>query len=246
MKLLAELISSLNSKTPNFRPTEIYNESWLIKLVLHHAGSIPGDDFPLSFLEGSTWFPEGLLPTRFKSRYQGDPWGESRTNADGTIGHIKIGETGKADLSLKSNAAQFTVVEAKINSPLAKGVAHAPFYDQAARNVACMAETLAQSGVKPASLARLDFIVLAPQEAVDQGKFSKEMDPKSIQINVKKRVDSFAGEMEDWHMVHFKPAFEKIHLESLSWEDAIQWISGHKPEIAEQLSIFYELCLKYN
>lgn len=246
MKLLADLIASLNAKTPNFRPTEIYNESWLIKLVLHHASAIPGDDFPLSFLEGSTWFSEGLLPTAFKARYQGDPWAESRTNADGTIGHINIGEKGKADLSLKSTAAQFTVLEAKINAPLSKGVAHAPFYDQAARNVACMAETLAQSGVKPSALDRLDFIVLAPQEAIEGGRFSKEMDPKGLKQKVRKRVDSYAGEMEDWYRIHFMPAFKHILLRSVSWEETIHWISSHKPKIAEQLSAFYHLCLKYN
>ena len=246
MNILSELIASINANTPNFRPTEIYNERWLIKLILHHAGSIPADDFPLSFLADSSWFSEGLLPTPFKSRYQGDPWGESRTSADGAIGHIKIGETGKADLSLKGSAAQFTVVEAKINAPLAKGVAHAPFYDQAARNVACMAETLSQSGVKPAALTRLDFIVLAPQKAIDQGKFSKELDPRSIQLNVRKRSDVYAGEMEDWYCCQFKPALKHIRLQSLSWEDAIHWISCCKPQIAEQLQGFYELCLKYN
>jgi hypothetical protein len=246
MNLLSELISSLNSKTPNFRPTEIYNECWLIKLVLNHASTIQGDDFPLSFLAGSTWFSEGLLPTPFKARERPDPLSESRTNADGVIGHLRIGEEGKADLSLKKDAAQFTVLEAKIQAPLSKGITHAPWYDQAARNVACMAETLALSGVQPAALARLDFIVLAPREAIDQGKFSSEMDPESIQKKVKKRVDAYGGEMEEWYQDHFRPTFEKIHLEALSWEEAIHWISRHKPKIAGQLSAFYNLCLKYN
>ena len=246
MHILTDLISSLNLRTPNFRPTEIYNECWLIKLALHHAGAIPADEFPLSFLPGSTWFSEGLLPTRFKARFQGDPLSESRTNADGAIGHLKIGKIGKADLSLKRDASQFTVIEAKLKSPLSKGIKNAPAYDQAARNVACMAETLAQSGVQPSSLTRLDFILLAPQEAIAQGKFSREMDPKSIQKNVKDRVDSYGGEMDAWYAAHFLPAFEKIKVAFLSWEGTIKWISRHKPEIAEQLNAFYDLCLKYN
>jgi len=246
MDLLSDLISSLDTTTPNFRPTEIYNECWLIKLVLRHARSIPDVGFPLNFQEGSSWFSEGLLPTVFKARFRGDPLSESRTNADGVIGHIKIGEKGKADLELAKNATQFTVVEAKIGAPLAKGIAHAPSYDQAARNVACMAEVLAQSGIKSSSLARLDFIVLAPQDTIDKGTFSREMDTKSIQEKVKERVDSYDGEMNEWYFDYFIPAFEKINIESLSWEDTFKWISNHKPKIADLLIDFYELCLKYN
>jgi hypothetical protein len=33
MDLISKLISSFDPANPNFRPTEIYNESWLIKLV---------------------------------------------------------------------------------------------------------------------------------------------------------------------------------------------------------------------
>jgi hypothetical protein len=246
MEILSNLISSFDPITPNFRPTEIYNECWLIKLVLHQAATIPGEDFPLSFQEGSTWFSEGLLPTAFKARFRGDPLSESRTNADGVIGHIRIGEKGKADLELTQKATQFTVVEAKIGAPLAKGIANAPLYDQAARNVACMAEVIALSSMNLSSLTCLDFVVLAPQDAIEKGTFSREMNPNSIQEKVKERVDSYEGELDDWYFGHFLPALEKVNIKSLSWEASMKWIGHHNPEFADQLVSFYDLCLKYN
>ena len=246
MDLLSKLISSFDPTTPNFRPTEIYNECWLIKLVLHQAATIQDKDFILGFQAGSSWFSEGLLPTAFKARFRGDPLSESRTNADGVIGQIKIGEKAKADLELANDATQFTVIEAKIGAPLAKGIAKAPSYDQAARNVACMAEAVAQAGIKPSSLDRLDFIVLAPQYAIEKGTFSREMERNSIRDKVKRRMDAYDGELNDWYFDHFIPTLEKINIESLCWENTFKWISHHKPEIGDQLIPFYDLCLKFN
>jgi hypothetical protein len=255
MDLLSELISSFDPSRPNFRPTELYNESWLMKLVFHQASTIPDETFPLGSLPGSTWFSEALLPTAFKARYQGDLLSESRTNADGVIGHIRIGAKAKADLELELDAAQFTVVEAKVGSPLSKGTSNAKYFDQAARNVACMAEVIARAGRKPSSFDRLDFVVLAPQYSIEKGTFSDEMKRSSIEEKVKKRVDAYGDELKHvdahgmelkrWFDQSFAPLMDVIELRALSWEDAIAWIREYKPGVADQLSEYYDLCLKF-
>ena len=246
MDLLHDLISSYDPAKPNFRPTEIYNERWLIKLVFHQAAKIIDEEFPLGFLPGSTWFSEGLLPSAFLPRWQGDPLGESRTNADGVIGHILVGEKAKADLELKADAIQFTVVEAKIKAPLSKGTSNAPYFDQAARNVACIAEVMSRAEVNPSQLKRMDFVVLAPQYSIDKGTFAKEMDPESIHSKVKRRVSAYEGGLDRWYERHFEPTMENIKIYSLSWETVIEWIGENKPEEAGNLSKFYSLCLEYN
>lgn len=88
MDLLLNLISSFDLQNPNFRTTEIYNENWLLKIVLQQLSLLEDGDYPLGFLPESDWFSEGLLPTAFQARYQGDRLAESRTHADGLIGHI--------------------------------------------------------------------------------------------------------------------------------------------------------------
>ena len=245
MDLLTELISSFDPSNPHFRHTELYNESWLLKLVLHQASSIPESAFPLGFLPVSTWFSEGLLPTAFKARFQGDPLSESRTNADGVIGHIRIGAKAKADLELEPHATQFTVVEAKVGSPLSKGTSNARYFDQAARNVACMAEVIARAGKEPSRFDRLEFIVLAPEYSIEKGTFSEEMSRSSIEGKVRKRVDAYNGELDRWFEKSFAPLMGVIELRSLSWEDAIEWIREQKPGVTEQLSEYYDLCLKF-
>jgi hypothetical protein len=198
MKLLNGLINSFDPENPYFRPTEIFNESWLIKLVLHQASTINSQDSLISFQPNSTWFSESLLPTAFKVRYRGDKLSESRTNADGVIGQISIGEKHKADLELIHKTTQFSVVEAKIGSPLSAGVSNAKYFDQAARNVACMAEVLNQAGINPLSLERLSFIVIAPQYSIDKGTFAEELERKSIRLKVKKRVAAYKGDLDNW------------------------------------------------
>ena len=245
MDLISELISSFNPSAPNFRPTELYNESWLIKIVLQQASEIIDHDFIIGFLPKSTWFSEGLLPTAFKERYRGDKLSESRTNADGVIGHIKIGQKAKADLDLDENARQFTVVEAKVGAPLSKGTSNAKYFDQAARNVACMAEVTARAGVDPASLNRLEFVVLAPEYSIEKGTFIREIDPESIQSKVRKRVDAYEGQLDNWYKDHFEPTLNSINIKSLSWESALKWISQYKPELSADLYEYYDLCLKY-
>ena len=88
----------------------------------------------------------------FKARFRGDPLSEARTNADGVIGHIRIGDKAKADLELIEDAKQFTVIEAKVGSHLSSGVTHAEYFDQAARTVACMAEAIKRRGVNHQNL----------------------------------------------------------------------------------------------
>ena len=246
MDFLSELISSFDPENPNFRPTELYNESWFVKLMLRQASTIDDEEFSLGFLPRSTWFSEDLLPTAFKARFQGDPLSESRTNADGVIGQIQIGRKAKADLELEPDATQFTVIEAKIRAPLSSGTTHAIYFDQAARNVACMAEVMARARIDPSSLKRLEFIVLAPRYSIEKGTFSEEMKQSSIRSKVKRRISAYDDQFDGWYANHFEPAMERIHLHSLSWESAIEWIGGKKPEVAEKLSEFYGLCLEFN
>ena len=246
MNLVSDLINSFDPSRPNFRPTEIFNESWLVKLVLHQASQIQNHEFPLSFEDQATWFSEALLPTAFKARYRGDILSESRTNADGVIGHIVIGAQQKADLELTPEATQLSVVEAKINSPLAHGVTNAKYFDQAARNVACIAEVVSQAGRDPSSFDRLDFIVLAPQASIDNGTFQSEISPSSIQEKVEKRVEAYEGSLDIWYEESFIPTMKKISIYELSWEASLAWIYEHKPEIEDSFQDFYQHCLRFN
>ena len=85
------------------------------------------------------------------------------------------------DLELEPHATQFTVAEAKVGCPLSKGTSNARYFDQAARNVACMAEVIARAGKEPSGFDRLEFVVLAPRYSIDKGTFSDELTRSSIE-----------------------------------------------------------------
>jgi hypothetical protein len=246
LDVIASLIRDFDPAKPHFHATEIYNESWLVKAVLNQSSNLKGVDFPLSFMDKSTWFSEAYLPTAFAPRQRGDKLGEARTHADGVIGHFTIGDKGRADLHLDPRASQFTVVEAKMSSPLSSGTSNAPGYDQAARNVACMAETLQRAKLPAAKLDRISFVVIAPAEKIREGTFASLMTIESIREKVRQRVAAYGGTLDQWKQDWFDPLADVIELHSLSWEDALVYIGDFDREAAQRLLAFYEQCLLFN
>jgi hypothetical protein len=246
LRIIADLIEDFDPENPNFRPTEIYNENWLLKGFLHQASEADLTNSAFLFSDGASWFSEALLPTAFQARYRGDKLAESRTNADGVIGHFLIGAKAKADLELEPGASQFVVIEAKISAPLSSGTSNAPGFDQAARNLACMAEVLRRANIPPAKLDHLAFVVLAPAYSIDAGIFSDEMDPIRMKEKIKYRVSSYEGELDAWFENWAEPTLSSVSLITVSWEQAISDLSEVRPMPAASLQEFYELCLSFN
>jgi hypothetical protein len=246
MRIITDLIEDFDIENPHFRPTEIHNENWLLKAFLHLVDETHLSGSHFSFSKGASWFSEAMLPTAFRARYRGDQRAEARTNADGVIGHIRIGEVGKADLELTSNADQFVVIEAKISAPLSSGTRNAPGFDQAARNVACMAEVLRRARLSPREFETLKFIVLAPGSSIEAGTFRDEMDLEKMREKIRHRAATYDGELDTWFEKWVQPTLERISLHSVSWEQAIDELVQENSEAAAELSMFYELCLEYN
>lgn len=161
-----ELLDACATANAPFPPTDLYQEKWLIRIVLQWFACHRDVASPLQFLDSNArWFSEAYLPSAFLARpgfRRQDPLAETRTHADGVFGHFKIGVSGKSDLSLEGEAKQLKVLEAKIFAPLTPGVTRKPYYDQAARSVACIAEVLKRARRPPDRLESLAFYVLAP------------------------------------------------------------------------------------
>ena len=148
------LIDTVDKEPHRFPPTLIYNEEWMLRLILSWFQSHNLPEHILQFQDGATWYSEAFLPTPFKPRSRVDPRGETRTHADAVIGHFDIERAPKADEMFLPQATQLIVAEAKIYSPLSSGTRHAPKFDQAARNVACIAELLDKANRLPSEVPR--------------------------------------------------------------------------------------------
>lgn len=70
-------------------PTHLYNEGWMLRLVLDWLDRHRDLEHPLALHEGARWYSEALLPSRFLRDEHGDPLAESHTHADGLIGHFE-------------------------------------------------------------------------------------------------------------------------------------------------------------
>jgi hypothetical protein len=246
MQQLIRLLSNFDPNQPTFPPTEIFNEGWLLRLVLDWFSNQDSAAHPLAFTAGASWFSEALLPSPFLPRFRGDPLAELRTHADGVVGQMEIGRAGKADFELDPAATQFIVLEAKIGSPLSSGTKNAPDYDQAARNVACMAEVLHRSGRNPAEFAALGFYVLAPAKKIQAGVFSRALDRSSIEDKVNARAAAYGSRYDDWLADWFEPLLATITIDALSWEVIIEWIGRQDQEAGRSLAAFLANCLEFN
>jgi hypothetical protein len=240
------LLESCEAGQPAFPPTVLFNENWLLRVVVDWFASHGGDRYPMSPRPGARWFSEAWLPSAFLPRYRGDRLAESRTHADGVIGHFTIGDPGTAGLTLSPDAHQLVVVEGKLYNRLSAGVRNAPYYDQAARTVACMAEILRRAGREPESMDDLAFLLIAPQARIDDGMFTWDVSADAIRRKVRRRVEDYAGERDDWFREWLEPAVRRIDLRCLSWEETIEAIAFHDPESGQFIDAFYGKCLRFN
>ncbi len=231
-------------------PTELYNEGWLLRLVLDWSSGHPGVLDALDVPEGTCWYSEALLPSPFLPRTRGDRLAESYTHADGAVGHFTIGGSGAGDLVLSSQATHFVILEAKLGSRLSSGTSNAPGYDQAARNVACMAQVLALAGRRPADVANLGFYVLAPSQQIDRGLFSEQLTTASIAAHVATRVKAYDGDdrarREAWQREWLEPLLDHVQLGAVAWETIVDTISEADAAGGAALREFYASCLRFN
>lgn len=240
------MLQACEDGRPPFPPTVLYNETWLLRLVMDWFAGHGGDRYPFSPMPGATWFSEAWLPSAFLPRYRGDLLAETRTHADGVIGHFAIGDQQRAGLGLLPGARQLVVLEAKLNNPLSAGVKNAPFFDQAARSVACVAEVLRRGEREPDEMDVLAFYVVAPRARIDDGVFAWETTHDALRRKVRRRVEDYAGERDAWYRDWFLPTLERIDVRSLSWEDVVEIVSFQDQVSGQLIDSFYGQCLKFN
>jgi hypothetical protein len=242
-----ERIAALMTRCPEhdtvLPPTALFNEGWMLRLVLDWAESHRDAIPELQFNDDSKWFSEALLPSRFRPRKRGDTGGEGFTHADGVIGHFKVRDK-RGDIELLPGACQLTVIEAKMASGLSAGTKYAPQFNQAARNVACIAHLVAGAKIDPASI-HLGFVVIAPQQRIDEGAFAA-VTRESICEAVTKRARAYEDLAVAWCEDQFKPVAERCSIDVLSWETVLDHIAAVDADTGREFTEFYKQCVRYN
>jgi hypothetical protein len=249
VKEILGTIEKIDVKENNVQPTLLYNEGWMLRLVLKWFDEHKGIDHCLSMKENTHWFSEGLIKSKFAATYRGDDLAEGFTHADGIYGDFIVGGDGFGDVVLKENCRQFVVVEAKMFSKLSAGVTHSPNYNQAARNVACICNLLTET---KQAFDNIGFFVIIPKSQIlNEKTFYEYIDKDHIRNVVQERVNQYKNredyaEKNDWYNNCFVPFLEKINIEILTWEEIIDFITEKDKIYGNDLQEFYKLCRRYN
>jgi hypothetical protein len=259
MKVLFEIIQTISKGGAKVNPTEIYNEGWMTRLLIHCSvrekltlRNEEGEDM-IDFGSISNWTSEALISSPFvkaKNKREG------YTHADMVLGDFKVNfQKGSQDDSTKGEnkglikvdpkANIFGIIEAKMGSPLSKGTKHAENYNQAVRTVACIIyNTINYSNCDTF------FYVVAPKEKIFTKKEAKREWTKMLEI------DNIKENLKDRFNIHNnkndKIENEKLIIERtsncrvgvISYEYWIEQITNKKAK--KELETFYEDCKKWN
>lgn len=258
-RLIRILRSSEAAAAPLFPPTEVFNEGWMLRLVLDALRHCRPLSLPIQFEAGAKWYSEALLASPFAAQQKADVLAEGFTNADGVVGQFAFRPMTQTGLELASDATQFIVIEAKMFSNLSSGTKNAPGYNQAARNVACMAQEIARAGRTPESFSSVGFFVMAPIPTKRRAGFSNLeafLDPAQIRAAISKRIKAYeeasrgeAASLRAWEAQYFLPLVQCLidrgSLKVVTWEACIDAVASVDSDAGEELSRFYERCLSF-
>ena len=251
--MIERVLSMLGDCDTMARPvlprTLLFNEGWLLRVALDWFEQHPDVTHELAVPEGVRWYGEALLPTPFKATRRGDTRAESRTHADAVVGYVGVGGEGIRDLYLKAERTHFVVLEAKLGSGLSPGTRNAPDYDQAARTVACIAETIARCDppTRPEQMSSLGFFVVAPEEQIRFRGIEGQLRRERIRETVTRRVTEYEdARCNRWLADWLEPTLRQMHLGAVSWESVAETISRHDPVEGKSFNEFYQRCLQAN
>jgi hypothetical protein len=249
-------IETHSDSEKNLLPTELFNEGWLLRLVLDWFSKNRETGFVVSFNKEATWFSEGRLETIFKKE-RGLKAGEGYTEADGVFGNITVGmrnnpnAKGIGDIRLTGNCRQFVAIEAKIQSKFSEKTTNSGLYPQPARYIACMSYVLSKSKFNINNINDLAFYTFLPEKCKHDSTFQEYVKKEHIRDAVKNRVQQFKShdtclEKEKWYDEEFMPFLDRISIALITWEEILEHIKGVDNESFVMLNDFYLRCKLYN
>ena len=109
-----------------------------------------------------------------------------------------------------------------------------------------MSELLSRANVRPPQFKSLAFLVLAPQEHIDEGPIREKLTKTSIEKAVRFRAQAYSGELDPWLEAWFIPTLQSIRLEAIPWEGLLAEIANSDKAAHQELTVFYQRCLQHN
>lgn len=243
-----------SNKSPIAR-SEVFNETWMLRLTLAliHDYAEDFEDSTLACIHKAVtkrWISEGGLAPTLKN--EGPTW------TDAIIGDVSIetdmemedisGNKRGVKLAHDSKDCGVIVIEAKIGSKLARKTTHHSGYNQAARNIACLAQLIMDES--DSYKTKCAFIVLGPREKAKSWEGmvpnQKLLDKAYDKIQEKHNEKNIRYNINDQDKVlkTVKPIVKKV----IAWEEIIESMQeADTTGACKTLKWFYEeTCAEYD
>lgn len=187
----------------------------------------------------NNWYSEGLLSSPFLARIRGDCLAEGYTHTDIALGDFFVDSAKRGDISIKGHDGIFGVIEAKLGSRLSVGTKNAPSYNQASRNLACIAFNTRSTTHK------IFFAVVAPEKKIDEHGIREQVSLHVMLNQIADRFDSYNHDsdvyaMKDQVIGRAKECMCGV-ISYETWLDKLSYHSDHS-----SLMEFKEQCYRFN
>lgn len=230
MQNILDIISTIDSNIPNINPTQIYNEGWMTRLLMHLSVKEKITFKGINFFEISNWTSEALISSPFIIAENNR---EGYTHADIVFGDFIINYKQNGRVNIDKNARLFGIIEAKMGSSLSKGTKNFDDYNQASRNIMCISRNTYDKNCKTF------FIVVAPAKKLE--KIRKQTDSDILHGQIEQRFRDHIEKIESSKMI--SKAKECTVME-WSYEE---WIACFENPISKLfLNDFYDKTKKWN
>jgi hypothetical protein len=237
MNGILEIIKTIESSSANVNPTQIYNEGWMTRLLVYYSIQEKIKLKEIDFSSINYWTSEALLSSPF---LKVSTVREGYTHTDIALGDFTVDYEKKGQIIVNPQAKQFGVIEAKMKSPLSKGTANAPDYNQAIRNITCIAHNTKIN-------CKTFFYVLLPESKLNKAGFdichlNKEDEIKPEIMNRFLKHNTNNDVQLDCTDIVIKSL--KCNVGNITYEEWIKLFTDI--EINKTLNEFYGKCIKWN
>jgi len=230
----ADKVKSLNFLAEGINPTIIYNEGWMIRLLVMESMieklQINKVDFGL--LATKNWSSEALITSPFVEAKVNK---EGYTHADIILGDFSVNYNERGDINLNDSPDVLGIIEAKMGSNLSTGTSNADNYNQASRSICCLSYVTRKN-----PNCKLFFIVAAPEATINKYSIKKQVERENILTQIGDRFKH----SEEPYMSEIKNQVEKCKLVIINYEDWLKELRNS--EVQKMLYDFYKECLKSN
>lgn len=239
-------------------PKYLYNEDYMLLLLMYwfsrQDNMIVNSDLDrkicraLQRLDNGRCYTHAVLETPFKIREMGikDNLAESSTLVSGVIGDFKVLYGKKKErVVLLEGANQFIVIQTIMFKELRKGIKINKKYNQVAKTIACMIQTMAR--LEDEFVENAGYFVIGPKEQLKLESFKNFTYKPYIEEMIKDRLKQY-GENEDTNNFKeiFQRIFQRIEVECISFEDIIPFIKKNDLEYGNKFELFYKKSLIYH